>query len=147
MDELKQAAKDAADDMAEDSMIDDTAQEAVEIVKATENGEGTSSPGPIVISVTNPTTEEMEVLLKDIKVNHDFNVVVKPVNFNFKKSKDKDTGIETVRNTVLLPIPYPSVEGIIEILGAEDLDAEGKPTGANKQLELLIDAMEGLVNL
>lgn len=124
----------------------DMTEDAVSTAEAAETVDTTNSSKQVVISVVNPTVEEMTKLLEQVKVNHDFNVVVKPVNFNFKKSTDKDTGIETVRNTVQLPIPYPSVEGIIEILSAEDLDAEGKPTGTNKQLDLLIDAIEGIVN-
>ncbi|RLE97814.1 MAG: hypothetical protein DRJ63_08580, partial [Thermoprotei archaeon] len=54
---------------------------------------------------------------------------------NFKKSKDKDTGIETVRAPVQLAIPYPSVEGIVAILEA-----------GGKGLELLLEAMETVVN-
>lgn len=88
-----------------------------------------------IISVENPTKEEMASLLENIKVNHDFNVNVKPVNFNFKKSVDKETNIETIRNSVQLAMPYPSIEGIIAIL----------ETGG-KELELLQEAMEEVIN-
>ena len=95
----------------------------------------------VVIKVPNPSKEEMAALLEDIKVKHDFDVDVKPVKFNFKKSKDSDTGIETIRNSVDLAIPYPSVQGIIAIL-----EGEGEEEGQNKGLELLVEAMEGIVN-
>lgn len=88
-----------------------------------------------VIEVTNPTTEEMAGICDHIKVNYDFAVTIRPVNFNFKKSKDKVTGIETDRKPVQLAIPYPSVEGIVSIL----------ETGG-KQLELLLEVMETTVN-
>ncbi len=52
------------------------------------------------IEVANPSKEEMAGIAEEIKVNYNFNVAVKPVSFNFKKSKDKDTGIETVRKPV-----------------------------------------------
>lgn len=94
-----------------------------------------SDTSPQVIEVQNPTSEEMASLRQNIKANYDFNVVVKPVTFNFKKSKDKDTGIETIRKPVELAIPYPSVEGIIAILEA-----------GGKGLELLIESMETVVN-
>lgn len=90
--------------------------------------------GPQVIPAANPTAEEMAELVSNIKVNYNFNVDVKPVLFRFKKQKDKDTGIETVREPLELAIPYPSVEGIVAILEA-----------GGKQLELLIDAVEGVV--
>jgi len=88
-----------------------------------------------IISVQNPTSAEMEALQHDIKVNYDFSVAVKPVNFNFKKSTDKATGIETIRNSVQLALPYPSMEGIVAILEA-----------GGKGLELLVEAIEGVVN-
>ena len=88
-----------------------------------------------IIEVDNPTPEEMKGISEHIKVNYDFDVVVKPVNFNFKKSKDKETGIETVRNSVQLAMPYPSVEGIVSILEA-----------GGKGLDLLLEAMETVVN-
>lgn len=89
---------------------------------------------PTVIPASNPTPEEMVELCSAIKVNHDFKVDVKPVKFNFKKNKDKDTGVETMREPVELALPFPSVEGIIAILEAGD-----------KQLELLVDAIEGVI--
>lgn len=91
--------------------------------------------GPEVIPAVNPTQEELAALCENIKVNHNFKVDVKGVKFNFKKSKDKDTGIETVREAVTLAVPYPSIEGIISILEA-----------GGKQLELLQDAVEGVIN-
>jgi hypothetical protein len=91
--------------------------------------------GNKVIAVHNPTAEEMQSILQSIKVNYDFNVTTKPVNFNFKKSTDKITNIETVRKPVQLAIPYPSMEGIIAIL-----------EGGGKGLELLVEAIETVVN-
>lgn len=88
-----------------------------------------------VIEVANPTPEEMTGLLENIKVNYNFKVVTKPVVFNFKKSTDKETGIETIRKPVQLAIPYPSMEGIISILEK-----------GGKGLELLIEAIESVVN-
>lgn len=90
---------------------------------------------PVVITVDNPTSEEMKAILENIKVNYDFDVHVKDVAFHFKKSKDKDTGIETVREPVMLAVPYPSVEGIVAILEK-----------GGKGLELLLEAMETVVN-
>lgn len=88
-----------------------------------------------VIEVDNPTTEEMKGISENIQVNFDFDVIVKPVNFNFKKSKDKETNIVTERGSVQLAIPYPSVEGIVSILEK-----------GGKGLELLLEAMETVVN-
>lgn len=89
----------------------------------------------VVVEVANPTTEEAASLAHEIKANFDFDVTVKPVMFNFKKSKDKDTGIETLRKPVQLAVPYPSVQGIVAILEA-----------GGKELDLLIEAMENVVN-
>jgi len=91
--------------------------------------------GPVVIKAVNPSNEEMVALLDTIKINYDFDVTTKATQFNFKKSKDKDTGIETVRQPVVLAMPYPSVQGIVAILEA-----------GGKGLELLLDAMESVVN-
>ena len=99
-----------------------------------EVAELTPPTGPTVIPATNPTPEEMAALCQNIKVNHDFNVDVKSVKFNFKKSKDKDTGLETVREALELPIPYPSIEGILAIM-----------EGGGKGLELLVDAVESVI--
>lgn len=90
---------------------------------------------PVILEVQNPTAEEMAALMENVKVNYDFNVLVKPVAFNFKKSKDKLTGIETVRKPIELAVPYPSMEGIVAILEA-----------GGKGLELLVEAMETVVN-
>lgn len=87
-----------------------------------------------LIEAVNPTPEEMTSIVEGIKVNFDFDVNVKPVAFNFKKSKDKSTGIETVREALQLAVPYPSVQGILSILEV-----------GGKQLDLLIEAVEGVV--
>lgn len=82
-----------------------------------------------------PSKEEMEALCKDIKENFKSNVSVKPTVFRFKTSKDEDTGVETKREPLELPIPYPNVEGIIGIL----------ESGDEKQIALLTEAVEAVV--
>lgn len=99
-----------------------------------ENSTATEETGPTIISASNPSPEEMKEICETIKVNYNFNVDVKPVRFNFKTQKDKDTGIETKRESLELALPIPSVEGIVAIL----------ETGG-KQLELLMDAVEGVI--
>jgi hypothetical protein len=99
-----------------------------------------STPSVVVIEAQNPSSDEMKGLLENIRVNFDFSVNTREVAFNFKKSVDKKSGIETVRNAVNLALPYPSVEGIIAILEGS-ADEEG-----NKGLELLLGAMEDVVN-
>lgn len=101
----------------------------------TEDPEITETPTSQVIVADNPTEEEMVGIKETIKVSYDFDVNVRPVNFNFKKSKDKVTGIEYIREAVQLAIPYPSVEGIVAIL-----------EGGGKGLELLLESMESTVN-
>jgi hypothetical protein len=105
------------------------------IEEVTQDVETIDQPTQIVIPAVNPTAEDMTGIIEHINVNYNFKVNTKPVNFNFKKTKDKITGIETIRDTVQLAIPYPSVDGIVEILQKGE-----------KGLELLIEAMENVVN-
>ena len=95
----------------------------------------TKAASPVIIEAVNPTPEEMKTICSHIDANYDFNVATKSSKFTFKKSKDKASGIETMREAVELAIPYPSMEGIISII----------ETGG-KGLELLFDAVEGIVN-
>jgi len=94
-----------------------------------------TKPTSVTIAATNPSKEEMTGLLESIKNSYDFEVDVKDVAFNFKKSKDKVTGIETIRESVQLAIPYPSVEGICAIMEA-----------GGKGYELLQEAVETVIN-
>lgn len=89
----------------------------------------------VVIESVNPSEEEIAGLKEDIVANYDFSIDARATIFNFKKSKDKDTGLETVRKPVTLVLPYPSVEGIADILRA-----------GGKQLQLLFDAVESVIN-
>lgn len=109
--------------------VNNTAE--AEVAEPTEAAKET---GPQVIAASNPTPEEMKALCENIQVNHNFKVDVKGVKFNFKKSKDKDTGIETLREPVELAVPYPSIEGIVAIL-----------ENGGKGLELLVDAVEDVI--
>jgi len=106
---------------------------------ATEGTEGTDAvatdPKQVVVSAKNPTTEEMAALHEAIATGYDFSVDVKTTKFNFKKQKDKDSGIETVREAVELALPYPSIEGIVAIVEA-----------GGKQLELLFESMADIIN-
>lgn len=107
-----------------------------ELEQGTETTEAEAvQANPVVIAAQNPSKEELTALMENIKVNYDFNVNVKDVTFNFKKSVDKATGIETIREAVLLALPYPSVEGIVAILEA-----------GGKGLDLLLESMETVVN-
>lgn len=110
----------------------ESTQEQEQVVTEATN---TDANGVVQVVVTNPNPEEMAGIKEAIIANFDFSVNVKPVVFNFKKSKDKDTGIETMRHPVHLAVPYPSVDGIIAVLEA-----------GGKGLELLLEAMENVVN-
>lgn len=77
-----------------------------------------------------PTAEELKIICSNIKANYSFDVNVKPVIFRFKTSKDEN-GIETKRDPIELPIPYPTVQGVVEILEK-----------GGKGLELLLDVVE-----
>ena len=96
--------------------------------EGTDSRESTSVPTTVV-----PSAEELASLCADIKAGYDFNVDVKPVIFRFKTSKDEN-GVELKREPLELPIPYPTVEGIIAILEA-----------GGKGLELLMEVVSGAV--
>lgn len=93
----------------------------------------TSAPSPI------PTPEELAAITANIKNSFNFDVTIKPTTFNFKTTKDENK-VETKRDSLELPIPYPSIQGIIDILEGSDKSPEGI-----KQLELLMDAVESKV--
>lgn len=82
--------------------------------------------------------------LEEIKAKFNNLVDIKETNFHFRKVqnevKDPETGkvtgkIETKRPTVALPVPVPSLEGIIEILGA----------GEGKGVDLLLEAVAAVI--
>lgn len=88
------------------------------------------------------TAEQKEAQIAQIKANFNNMVDVKETSFFFRKVKnevkDPETGkvnvVETKRPTVVLPIPVPSVEGIVAILEA-----------GGKQLDLLLEAVGAVV--
>lgn len=75
-----------------------------------------------------------EAIVRHIQANFNNKVDVREVKFHFKKVKDEATGVETKRPTVVLQLPIPSVEGIIEILEK-----------GGKGLELLQDAVAEII--
>lgn len=87
-----------------------------------------------VIEVQNPTAEEMQGICKTINAKYDNLVNTQAVEFKFKKSVDKNSGIETIRTPVELAIPFVSVDGIVAILEA-----------GGKGLELLLEATADVV--
>ena len=110
-------------------------QDTQDVVNAVDQDVETPA-SPTEIKVANPTAEEMVELCKGVTANYNAEVDTRAVKFNFKKSKDKETGIEIIRHPVDLAIPYPSVEGILAIIQSQD----------PKELELLQEAMEVVVN-
>lgn len=75
-----------------------------------------------------------EVLHGQIKANFNNQVDVLDTNFHFRKVKDPETKLETKRPTVTIPVPAPSVEGLVAII-----------EGGGKGLELLLEAARGTV--
>jgi len=120
-------------------MTDINTAESITEAHEEPNTEGTEAvstdPKLVVIDPQNPTPEEMAEMITHMNVNYDAKVNTKSVNYNFKKSKDSETGITTERKTLQLPIPFPSIEGIVNIMEA-----------GGKQLELLVEAIEGVIN-
>ena len=80
------------------------------------------------------TAEQKAEHFQAIKANFNSKVDVVETAFHFRKVTDPDTKIETKRASVLLPLPTPSVEGLIDIIQA-----------GGKALELLIEAAQGIV--
>ena len=80
-----------------------------------------------------PTKDELKEICANIKDSFNFSVDVKPTLFRFKTSKDAN-GVEIKRDALELPIPYPTVQGVVAIL------EEG-----GKELELLMDAIETVI--
>lgn len=101
-----------------------------------ENTTTTESQEPVVqtIEVANPTAEEFAGIAHAIKVKMP-DVEVKKTTFNFKKAKDKDTGVEIIRKPVDLAIPYPTINGLVAILEK-----------GGKGLELVMEMMESTIN-
>jgi len=128
--QLAQAVTDA-EDVVDESVEEDTTDD--EATEGTDSRE-TQTFSPAII----PNKEELALICADIKKNFNFDVDVRPTLFRFKTAKD-DNGIEVKRDAMELPIPFPSVSGVVSILenGATE---EGK-----KALELLMDAVEGIV--
>lgn len=87
-----------------------------------------------VVPANNVSKEDMKIISEAIQEDMGVNITVSTANFTFKKAKDKE-GVETMREALDIPVPYPSVEGIIDILDA------GKGLG----YDLLFQAVEAIV--
>jgi hypothetical protein len=88
------------------------------------------------------TDEQKAARIEGIKAKFNNLVDIKETNFYFRKVtnevKNPDgsvSKVETKRPTVTIPVPTPSVEGIIAIL----------ESGDQKQLDLLLEAVGGVV--
>ena len=72
--------------------------------------------------------------MSEIQANHNPLIDNKEITFNFRKTKDEETGVESKRAAVTLNLGIPSVEGIVQILEA-----------GGKQLDLLRSAVETVI--
>lgn len=70
-----------------------------------------------------------------IKAAFDSSVQTSDTKFHFKKVVDKESGVESKRPTVEIPLPYPSLQGVVGILESGDAKAQ----------QLLLDAMKEVV--
>lgn len=110
---------------------------------------GNPDAGQTVSSTSQPTgatpegqtEEQKQAQIAQIKANFNNLVDVKETNFFFRKVKNTvknpdgtESVVETKRPTVTIPLPIPSVEGIIEIMQA-----------GGKQLDLLLEAVAAVV--
>lgn len=80
------------------------------------------------------TAEEKAALHTEIKANFNNKVDVVETGFHFRKVTDTATKVETKRNSVILPLPVPSIEGIIDII-----------QNGGKGLELLQEAVRDVI--
>lgn len=101
--------------------------------EAVEGATGTGAPAPTAAEVA-ATAAAKEKLHSEIKANFNNLVDVSETSFHFRKVKDEATKVETKRPTVLIPVPAPSVEGIVSII----------ETGG-KGLELLQEAVRAII--
>jgi len=85
-------------------------------------------------TVSPSAAERTAALHATIKANFNNRVDVVETKFHFRKVKDEASGVETKRPTVSIPMPVPSVEGIIAILEA-----------GGKQLDMLRDAVASVI--
>lgn len=129
---MNDAVQQSAEDLVADVDAVDTDAPETEGVEGTDSRE-TQTFSPAVI----PSKEELALICADIKTNMNFDVDVKPVIFRFKTSKDGD--VEIKRDALELPIPFPSVAGVISII------ENGQTEDGKKALELLMDAVESII--
>lgn len=73
-------------------------------------------------------------MTEQIQANHNPLVDTKEITFNFRKTKDAETGVETKREAVVARLAIPSIEGIVAILEQ-----------GGKGLDLLQSAVEGVI--
>ena len=109
------------------------AEQATPVTEVTEESVADSRETQTVAPAVIPTKEELEAICTDIKQNFNFDVDVKPTIFRFKTTKDAN-GVEVKRDPLELPIPYPSIQGVINIMEK-----------GGKGLELLMDAVQAVV--
>lgn len=74
-----------------------------------------TEPTAVATAVTEPAASPM---LHKVKATFDNKVDVQEVNFSFRKVLDEKTGLEYKRPTITLPVPKPSVEGLVAIFEA-----------------------------
>lgn len=107
--------------------------------------EGTATPTAPILTPEQIKEQEAAKEVRRIEIKAKFNnlVDVSEKSFHFRKVtneiKDEATGavskIVTKRPTVVIPVPVPSFEGVVDIL----------EKGDQKQLELLMEAVAGVV--
>lgn len=98
---------------------------------------------PVVNPPVVPKTEaeiaqeaaEKAAKLEAIKAKFNNLVDIKESNFHFRKVTDEKTKITTKRPTVYLPVPVPSLDGIIDILSK----------GPGKETDLLLEAVASVI--
>jgi hypothetical protein len=92
------------------------------------------APTHTTAETSKPAEAEKSELHKTIKANFNNLVDVVETKFHFRKVVDEVTKEETKRPTVVIPLPSPSVEGLVNIIEK-----------GGKGLELLLEAASAVV--
>lgn len=90
--------------------------------------------GVQIIPADNPTKEELSEIDSKVKEQMKVETVPTPTEFTFRKQKD-DSGIETKRAPLTVPLPIPTINGVLAII-----------EGGGKGLELLREAVTNIIN-
>ena len=68
-----------------------------------------------IIPAENPTKEELATIVAEVRSQMKVETVPTPTEFTFRKQKD-DSVIEYKRDTLVVPLPIPTINGVLSII-------------------------------